>query len=332
MRILHILLAILVAAIWGTNFVFVKLGLNETSPLLLCTLRFLFVSIPVVFFLPKPKIPLTLIIYYGMFTFAIQFSLLFLGMHMGMPAGLSSIILQVQVFFSLFLAAIFLNEKLSKLQIIGSVVSFSGLALIVSQLSHTGSLVGFVLEILGAASWATGNLVTKKVGRVNSLSLVAWGCLVSTPPLIILTIIIDGPIQTITSLQNISWLAIAAIAYITYISTWLGYGIWNWLISLYPVASVMPFSLLVPIFGMIGSSIVFNEPMQTWKLNATYLVICGLCINIFGPRCINYYKKFVQLALIRNSFVSKAIEINENEVIVLKNHSTSSANASVFES
>lgn len=289
MRPYHVLLAVLVTAVWGCNFIFVKLGLNEIPPFLLCTLRFFLVSIPVIFFIPRPKAPFRQIIYYGLFTFALQFAFLFLGMQADMPAGLSSLILQVQVFFSLFLAAIILDEKPTSLQIIGGIVSFLGLGLVWSKISHSSSWVGFILEICGAASWAVGNLVTKKIGPVNSLSLVAWGCVISTPPLLILSLIIEGPTLIVSSLQHLSWLAIVSVAYITYISTWFGYGVWNWLLGLYPVASVIPFTLLVPIFGMIGSSLVFNEPMESWKLNAACLIILGLSINVFGPRLITYY-------------------------------------------
>ncbi|MDP3705694.1 MAG: EamA family transporter [Legionellaceae bacterium] len=285
----HILLAVLVTAVWGCNFIFVKLGLNEIPPFLLCTLRFLLVSIPVVFFIPKPKIAFSQIIYYGLFTFGFQFAFLFMGMQADMPAGLSSLIFQIQVFFSLILAAIILDEKPSSLQVIGGIISFLGLGLVWSKISHSASWVGFVLEICGAASWAVGNLVTKKIGRVNSLSLVAWGCLVSTPPLLVLSLIMEGPALIVTSLQHISWLAIASVVFITYISTLFGYGVWNWLLGLYPVASVIPFGLLVPMFGMFGSSLVFHEPMEPWKLNAACLIILGLSINVFGPRLLTAY-------------------------------------------
>ena len=128
MPLKHILLALLVVVIWGVNFIFVKLSLDECSPLLLCALRFLLASVPAVFFIRPPAIPFKIVALYGMFMFAIQFSLLFLGMHVGMTPGMASLIMQVQVFFSLFFGAVFLNEKPNAWQIIGALVSFSGIS------------------------------------------------------------------------------------------------------------------------------------------------------------------------------------------------------------
>lgn len=295
---LHILLAILTVAVWGLNFVFIKIGLNELPPLFLCTLRFVFVSIPIVFILPKPSVPFKHILQYGLVTFALQFSFLFLGMHAGMPAGLSSIVLQVQVFFSLFLAAFFLKERLGKLQILGSIVSFTGLGVIWTKVSHDTSWLGFILEIGCAASLAVSNLITKKIGPVNPLSLVGWGSLVAIPPLLLLSLVVEGPAQITVSLHHITWLSILSVAYTAYISTWFGYGVWSWLIGKYPVSSIIPFTLLVPIFGMLGSNLVFQEPMQQWKLQATLFIILGLSIHIFGPKILSVYQRRVNKPLI----------------------------------
>ncbi len=290
MRPTHILLALLVAAVWGSNFIFIRFALNETPPFLLCALRFFLVSVPIAFFIPKPKIPFNLLLLYGLSAFGLQFSLLFLGMTFNMPTGLSSILMQIQVFFSLFLAALFLNEKPTKLQIFGAFIAFIGLGLIWTQINHGASVIGFMLEIGAAASWAVANLVTKKISPVNSFSLVAWGCALSTPPVILLSLWLDGPQKIISSLSQLSWIGLISIAYITYISTWFGYGAWNWLMKRYPLSSISPFALLVPVFGMVGSSMVFGEPMEPWKLHAAYFIILGLTINILGPKLISYYQ------------------------------------------
>jgi len=292
MRSYHILLAIFIAAIWGSNFIFIKLGLSEIPPFLLCTLRFMLVSIPLIFFIPKPNIPFIQVIYYGLSAFAMQFGFLFLGMTADMPAGLSSLIFQIQIFINLFLAALFLNEKPTSLQLIGAIISFIGLGMIWSNMNHRTSWLGFVLEICGAASWAIGNLITKKIGHVNPLSLVTWGCVVSIPPVFLLSLILEGPSQIITSLHHLSWLGVMSIAFIAYGSTLIGYALWNRLVGIYPIAYVVPFTLLVPVFGMIGSYLVFAEPItEPWKLGAACLIILGLSINVFGARFLSYIQR-----------------------------------------
>ncbi|MDF1756751.1 MAG: EamA family transporter [Legionellaceae bacterium] len=284
MSLFHVLLAVIVAASWGFNFIFVKLGLNELPPLLLCAIRFLLVSIPIVFVVKRPKVPFRQILCYGLFTFAIQFSLLFLGLKLGMPAGASSLIFQTQIFFSLFVAAFAFKEMPTRPQLFGGLVAFIGIGCVWSDIGESSTMIGLILEIIAAASWAVGNAFSKKIGRVNSYSLVAWGCLVSTPPLLLLSFIIDGPTLIFTSLKHVSWIGVMSVAYTTYISTGVGYVLWNKLLSIYPVSSVIPFTLLIPIFGLFGSMVVFNEPLSKMTMFAALFIIMGLAINIFGGK------------------------------------------------
>ncbi|HVT62638.1 MAG TPA: EamA family transporter [Legionellaceae bacterium] len=291
MRTNHILLAILAVAIWGCNFIFITVALQDIPPYLLGALRFLFTAIPIIFFLPKPQVSNSAILAYGLFTFGMQFSLLFAGMHAGMPPGLTSLIFQCQVFFSLFLAAFSLRETPSPLQIIGAMISFGGLGLVGIKSAHTGSLSGFLLVIAAAIAMGAGNLFARKLSQVNSYSLVAWGSLVSLPLLISLSLLFEGPNLIYNSLTQVSWVTVGAMAYIVYISTWIGYGIWNNLLRLYTVAAVVPFTLLVPVFGMASSYLIFGEPIQHWKWTAACLIISGLATNVLGSHFINRRQK-----------------------------------------
>src|SRR5690349_6012897 len=110
MRISHLFLTLLVVLIWATNFIFVELALRDLSPLTLCSLRFIFASLPAIFFIKPPAVPFKYIIAYGFITFGLQFSLLFLGMYAGVSPGLAALLMQMQVFFSLFFAYLFLQE------------------------------------------------------------------------------------------------------------------------------------------------------------------------------------------------------------------------------
>lgn len=280
----HIVLAILTAAIWGCNFIFISMALQDFPPYLLCVLRFFFSGFPLIFFLPKPKAKFRLILGYGLLMFGIQFALLFAGLHAGMPPGLTSLVFQSQVFFSMFLAAIFLDEIPTPLQLLGALVSFIGLGIVWVNYTDAASWVGFALIIAAAAAMGGGNLFSRKLAHVDSYSLVAWGSVVSLPLLIPLSCYLEGTDLIIKSLSHVSWSTVGALAFIVYVSTWIGYGAWNKLLKEYSIAAVIPFTLLVPVFGILSSHIFLGEPIERWKLLAAWMIICGLGINILGSR------------------------------------------------
>ena len=284
MPVSHLLLALLVVVVWGINFIFVKMGLEEFSPLLLCAVRFFLASIPAIFFIKRPAVPFRLVASYGLVMFALQFALIFSGMHAGMTAGMASILMQTQVFFSMFFAIVLLGERPNLSQISGALVSFAGIALVGMHFDQTISLAGFLFILAGAAAWGYGNLITKKLAGVNMMALVVWGSFVAAFPMLILSLAIEGPERIVYTWNHLTITGISSLLYIVYVSTCIGYGVWNWLLGRYPVSSIVPFSLLVPVVGVISSVLILNEPFQLWKLTAGILVISGLCINLIGTR------------------------------------------------
>ena len=284
MPISHLLLALLVALVWGINFIFVKLSLDVFSPLFLCALRFVLASIPAVFFIRPPAIPFKILALYGLIMFALQFSLLFIGMHAGMTPGMASIIMQSQVFFSMFFAAFYLNERPNIGQTTGAIIAFIGIGLVALHLDKNISFLGFVFILAAAATWGVGNLITKKININNMMSLVVWGSFVACFPMLLLTVLFEGPSSMIYSYQHLTWMGIASLLYIVYVSTWIGYGVWNWLLCRYPVGVIVPFALLVPVVGVLSSVLIMGEPFQLWKLVSGLLVISGLYVNLFSAR------------------------------------------------
>ena len=284
MPISHLLLALLVASIWGINFIFVKFSLEVFSPLLLCALRFILASIPAVFFIKPPAVPFKMVILYGLVVFALQFSLVFIGMNVGMTPGMASIIMQAQVFFSLFFAVFFLGEKPNIGQVVAAVIAFTGIGLVAMHFDTNISLLGFICILAAAAALGVGNLITKKMNRVNMMALVVWGCFVASIPTLILSLLIEGPDSIVYSYHHLTWLSTTSLLYIVFVSTWIGYGVWNWLLSRYSVGVVVPFALLVPVFGLLSSVLILGEPFQLWKLVAGLLVISGLYINLLSAR------------------------------------------------
>lgn len=284
MPIHHLLLLLLVVTIWGINFLFVKVGVQEIAPLLMCALRFFLASVPAIFFIRPPKIPFKIITAYGFVMFGMQFSLVFISMKVGMTAGMASLLMQVQVFFTLFFAIIFLKEQPNPSQIIGALVSFLGIALVALHFDNQVSLAGFLLVLAASASWGVGNLITKKIKSPNFFALVVWSSFITCFPMLALSLIFEGPSAISYSYDHLTWKGIGSLLYIVYISTIVGYGLWNWLVNSYPIGMVVPFTLLIPVVGLLASVLFLGEPFQLWKLSSGLLVISGLCINIISTR------------------------------------------------
>jgi O-acetylserine/cysteine efflux transporter len=279
-----ILVALGVVAIWGVNFVVIKIGLRDLPPILFTALRFLFAALPLVFFVPRPAAPWKLVAAYGMFQFALQFTLLFTGIKLGLPAGLASLVIQLQAFFTIGLAVLLLGERPRMAQLAGSVVALAGMGLVALHLEGQATLLGFVLVVAGGLCWALANIVTRKIGPVNALSLVVWGALLATPVLVAASLAVEGWPAWQTAAARFSLTTLAAVLFQSYPNTILGFGIWSMLIRKYEAATVAPFSLLVPVAGMVSAALFLGEPLQWWKMAAGALVLGGLALNQFGAR------------------------------------------------
>jgi O-acetylserine/cysteine efflux transporter len=292
----HILLALLVAVVWGCNFIFVKIGVHEIPPLFLCAIRFFLVSIPAIFFIRLPQGAFKILALYGLVMFALQFALIFIGIALGVSAGMASLLTQTAVFFSILFAAVFIGEMPTIWQITGAALSFSGIALAAAHINGDMTLTGFLLVIAGAASSGFGNLMTRKLGHIKMPVLVSWGCFFAFPPLLICSLLIEGTTQILYSMHHFSTLAIVSLIYIVYVSTWVGYGTWCWLLGRYPVSSVVPFTVLIPVFAMLGSALFLGERFEPWKMAVSGLVLSGLCVNLLAPRFLGR-RKVVELSL-----------------------------------
>lgn len=280
----HILLSLLVVVLWGVNFIAIKLALHDLPPLLLCALRFLFVCFPLVFFLPRPAITWKQLITYGATMFGGQFAFLFLGMKLGMSAGLTAIVLQFQVFVTMALAAVALRERISFMQVAGAVIAVAGFGLVALHIGGEVTAAGMTCILLAAVSWGYANFTSRKLGKVNAVALVAWGGLVVPLPMGAASLLFEGPATVLQSLTHVGWPAIAGLAYIVYVSTLVAYSLWSWLLARHPASLITPFALLVPVIAMISSALFLGEPLPAWKLEAAGLVLLGLAVNVFGPR------------------------------------------------
>ncbi|WP_319411155.1 EamA family transporter [uncultured Cohaesibacter sp.] len=280
MRLIHILLALLVAAIWGFNFVVIRVGIDAMPPLMFSALRFLFAAIPLVFFVPRPQVPWPLLLAIGFILGVVKFGLLFVGMHVGLSAGLASLVLQSQAFFTVILASVILGERPRSMQIIGILVAFCGVALVALTVDADVTITGLLLVISAAFAWSLSNLLMKKAAGANMLHLMIWISLIPPLPLLALSALFEGGGNDLTALLQLDWKAIGAVAYIAYGATIIGFAIWGRLIAIYGAGRIAPFSLLVPIFGMGSSALFLGEEFGSLRLLAALLVIFGLVLTV----------------------------------------------------
>jgi O-acetylserine/cysteine efflux transporter len=280
-----IALALLVIVVWGVNFAVIKLGVADVPPFLLGALRFLLALFPALLFFRPPRVPLRWYLAYGMAISVGQFAFLFSAIHAGMPSGLASLVLQSQSFFTMFFAAIWLKEHWHANQLAGLVLAAAGLLLIGSAHGVSMPLAGFLLTVAAAAMWACGNIVTRAVGRyapMNQLAFVVWASAVPPLPFLALSWVFEGPDAIGTALHNFSLQSFAAVAYLAWAATLLGYGIWTYLMSRYPANRVAPFTMLVPLVGLSTGWLVFGESLQPIHFAGGALLMAGLLVNLFG--------------------------------------------------
>ncbi|WP_337012999.1 EamA family transporter [Pantoea sp. AS142] len=290
MSVKDMLLALCVVVAWGVNFVVIKLGLQGMPPFLLAGLRFSLVAFPAIFFVRRPPIPLRWLVVYGMTISFGQFAFLFLAIKLGMPAGLASLVLQAQAFFTLLLGALLLAEKLRWNHIVGIIIATLGMFLLATagmegQTSAGITLTTMMLTLSAALSWGLGNITNKIIMRNRSvpiMSLVVWSALVPIIPFFACSLLFDGQAAIVNSLLHIGLQTVLALFYLAFVATIVGYAIWGNLLSRYETWRVAPLSLLVPVVGIITAALVLDEHLSGQQMLGAVVIILGLLVNVFG--------------------------------------------------
>ena len=280
----HFLLALAVVAVWGTNFVVIRVALDHLPPLLFATLRFTLVLLPMAFFLKRPAVSWKNLAAYGLLIGAGQFGLLFVAMKGHISPGLASLVVQTQVFFTIGMAMKISGERVQPFQIVALLLAASGIVLIAAHGGGAATPLGVLLILLAAASWAGGNIVARQAGTVNMLAYVVWASLFSIPPLFLMSLWLEGWPAIVAGVTHADALTWGAVAWQAVGNTMFGYAAWGWLLARHPAATVTPMALLVPVFGMGASAILLHESLPGWKLAAAALVLTGLAVNMLWPK------------------------------------------------
>ena len=283
MRPLDTLAAIVAAIVWGLAFIASKYGVEAAPPFLLTALRFAFAAFPIVLFVKAPAAPARLIVLYGALIGVGQFGLLFLAIRDGMPVGLASLVVQMQVYFTILLAALAFGERPTRPQLFGGGLALLGMAAIASARTGHASLAPLALTLAAAFCWGAGNVVGKRVGRVDPIAFIAWTSLVAPAPMLALSLVVE-PRGTIDALAHPTLKLALSVAALSYGGTLVAYGLWARLLATYSAAAVAPFALLVPVVGMVAASLLFAERPSPAEWFGAALVMIGLAVNVFGAR------------------------------------------------
>jgi O-acetylserine/cysteine efflux transporter len=301
-----VLLALLLVTIWGVNFTVIKLGLGGVPSMLLVALRYLLTVFPAIFFVKKPNTQWRYIILYGLTVGVGQFACLFYAMEIGMPAGIASIVLQIQAFISPVLAMVFLNEKLKIRQITGFIIASAGLVIIgaANTAGEIGSIpfTAIILNLMAPFFWAASNIVARIASdkaaangeKLDMFSLVVWSGLIPPIPVLGLALILDTPQTIINALTNLSGISIFAVIYLAFGATLFGYGVWNVLLGKYPMSTVAPLPLTVPVIALLSARIVLQEQLSGMQWLGVSVILAGLIITNLNPEIITKHFKAKQ--------------------------------------
>jgi len=284
----HLLLALAIVAIWGTNFVVMKNCLAVFPPFMFAALRYTFALLPMAFLIPRPKVPLWNLALYGLLIGVGQFGIVYYAVNSQISPGLASLVIQTQVFFTIGFAMLINQERLRLYQVFALLLALIGLLMIALHTDATTTLLGLALMVFAGFSWGAANTVGRYAGIGSPrelLAYVVWASAFAVPPLLLISAIFEGGVAHLSAvLEQAPLGAWLGVFWQSWANTLFGYAAWAWLLSKHPAAVVAPMPLLVPIFGMGASAIYLDEGLPAWKLFAAGLVMAGLLINVSWPR------------------------------------------------
>lgn len=281
MKQVDVIIAILVAVIWGMGFIVAKAAMSHFSPILLMALRFTLTTFCLIWFFRPPPALYKNLFWIALVSAALQYSLTFNGVN-GIDASTAALLIQLEVPFGLILAWIILGDRISVKQTVGIAVAFVGVVLIVGEPNLSNDLVYVFMVIGGAFTWAVGQIMIKRLGQIGGFLLITGVALFATPQLYIASFLLES--DHIRQIQTASVNDWAAVIYLGLIMTALGYGLWYRLLGLYTVNQVMPFLLLLPVTSVLGGIFFLDE-----SLTAKIAIGGGLAVIGVGLITIQHF-------------------------------------------
>lgn len=277
MRLIDLAGLLFIQVIWGFHFAISKIGLKEFPPLFLMGIRFSIVAAILCPFFRIPSDKMLKVFWLSLTFGSLSFGLMYAGVA-HLDASTSAIIGQAQVPFAAILAAYVYKDRFGWRRTVGLALSFLGIILIVGS-PRIGANYIWVLSIL-ASTFATalGYIQIKSLGPVSSFGLSGWVALFTAPQLLLASAVLEeGQWQ---ALNNATWRGWMSLSYTVFVIAIGSYCLWYPLIRRYPVNQVMPFTLLVPIFGVISGILLLGESLNVLSLLGGVATIAGVAIIV----------------------------------------------------
>jgi len=252
------------------------------DPLILAGLRFTFAAFPSVFFIKRPNVPWRILASYGLLFGVGVWGLMNLAIHSGVSAGMAGLILEFTVFISVIFGIIFLKERLGRSSIIGFLFALMGLGIILTIEDGSVTTIGIILGLSAALAWSCISLIIRKAQIKQMFAFIVWSSLFAPIPLFALSYGLNG-VEVFKPLSSMGELGLFSVLFQAFITTLLGYWVWNRLMTIYPMTVIAPLNLLVPVFGLIGSALFYNEIISTNKILACGVITLGVMIPMLEP-------------------------------------------------
>lgn len=277
----HLVLAVLVTLVWGVNFPLTKLGLRAIDPFVLTGIRFALAALPLVFFIKRPAVGFHYVAAYGLIFGLGMWGVINYGIQVGVSPGIASLIIQLSVFFSMGWGYVLFQEKIRRAQVLGAVLAVTGLGGIIATQHGDHALLGILLIVFSALAWSVGNVIIKQSGVKEIFSFMVWASLFPPIPLWLMVWWLHGSAAFANVGANLDLTAAGSILFQVYLATHFAYWGWNSLLKAYPVSTVAPLSLLIPVFGMTSSMLIIGERISTPNLLSIALIITGLAVGLY---------------------------------------------------
>lgn len=279
-----ILLALAVTSLWGFSFVVISYAFEAFPPILTAFLRTVAASLPVLVLIRPPRVPLGLFLGLSVSLAVLQHIAMLLGINLGVPGGIASLLVQSQVFFTTALAYVVLKERPAATQYVGIAVAAAGMAVIAASMQGGGSLIGFVAVLGCAAAWGVSNIIFKLIKAVDLIRLLAWCHLPALPINFGIAYAFEGGPAMIDKLLGADVTHYLAVLFLGLVSTSVGYLIWSTLMRRHSATLIAPFSLLIPIFGMTFMATLRGEAFGPLRIVGALLVMAGLALCVVRLR------------------------------------------------
>jgi O-acetylserine/cysteine efflux transporter len=278
-----LLISLALMCLWGFNFSAIKIGADLINPIILTALRFSFALFPAILFVRRPDVAIRYLFAYGV-TFGVGiWGMMVWSINLGVSAGMAGLLMDMSILSSLALGYWVFREKITFNKKLGAVLAVTGLFASISLEDGAVPLRGLPLTLIAAFSWSLMSVIVKKSRTTQVFAFSVWGMLFAPIPLLLLAFAFHGAqpfIELPSQMNNEVWFSVLFQAYPT---TLLGYWVWNRLTLKYPLSTMAPFTLLTPVFGLIGSIIFYDESVSMLKVLAFVLVLGGLAISQWQP-------------------------------------------------